>query len=69
MSVSLQKLNARGNCEVVGINPSSSCSRTVGATPSAGSLAALHTSARKLETGIQLYLHVTVITSMTIDAC
>ena len=54
---------------MVGINPSNSCSRTVGATPSAGSLAALHTSARKLETGIQLYLHVTVITSMTIHPC
>lgn len=48
---------ASGNGEAVGINPSSSCSRTVGATLSAGSLAALRTSARKLGTGTQLYLH------------
>ena len=71
LSVSSQnsKLYARRNFEVAEVNPSSSCSRTVGATLSAGSLAALHTSARKLETGTQLYLHVTVKTSMTIHPC
>lgn len=55
--MSKQKLYASGNCEAAGINPLSSCSRTVGATLSAGSLAALRTSARKLGTETRLYLH------------
>ena len=55
--MSKQKLYASGNCEAAGINPLSSCSQTVGATLSAGSLAALRTSARKLGTETRLYLH------------